>query len=240
MDRPILMSGAMVRAILDGRKTQTRRIVKPQPGCVGNGSSGYTVFTRKGYISFRGDWIDAPDATGLPHIAMFGGPYRDGERRYGEWVLPLKYGAVGDRLWVRETWRTWERPEDMGDGIVYRADDAFRLIVDSREAADRWIDAHDNGKHADRWRPSIHMPRWASRITLEIVNVRVERLQSISTADAKAEGVDEFACAAGDGVACFADLWRSINGKPGTRWADNPWVWVVEFKRVEGAANAQV
>lgn len=161
-ERPILFSGPMVRAILDGRKTQTRRVVKPRQGMLD-------------------DW------TGLP----------------------CPYGKPGDRLWVRETCY-FEQPH--GE-VIYRAD----------PGSEKALDPEFTGL---RWRPSIHMPRWASRITLEIVNVRVERLQDIRVDDARAEGVT-----AKWPVHGFRNLWQSINGFGS--WDANPWVWVVEFRNME-------
>ena len=147
--------------------------------------------------------------------------------------LPMEcpYGQPGDRLWVRET---FQRFTDDGE-ILYKADPAgFEAMNELKR--DECLEA--------RWRPSIHMPRWASRILLEITAVRVERLQDISEADARAEGVTDGGCLncgepepcacaqpAPDARDSFCRLWQSING-PGS-WADNPWVWIVEFKRVQ-------
>lgn len=136
-------------------------------------------------------------------------------------VLGCPYGQPGDRLWVREA---WARDDEDGQ-LMYRADVGRDLC-------------------ADAWRPSIHMPRWASRITLEVTAVRVERLQDISEADAQAEGVIpkwEPGCSGRlmdafggfsfrPAASAYAELWEQING-PGA-WDANPWVWVVEFKRV--------
>lgn len=190
-ERPILFSAPMVRAILEGRKTQTRRVVKPQPA---------------------GAWA-APGRRACP------------------------YGQAGDRLWVRETWGTHDQGFDTAEEstvVVYRAD------VDRPEPK--------------RWRPSIHMPRVASRITLEVTGVRVERLHQLSEADALAEGIHRIDIGSGyeprysaaprswaDAVegdpdvqltasAAFRELWESINGL--RSWLANPWVWVVEFKRL--------
>jgi hypothetical protein len=154
----------------------------------------------------------------------------------------VRYSAsVGDRLWVRETWRTYERPgQDVG-GVYYVADGTTRLIDGASKSAAPWIDSHDDGKHGVRWRPSIFMPRWASRITLEVTGVRVERLQDISSSDARAEGVR---CPEHDfpGGFChgpcealgreWVRLWNSINGKRAA-WATNPWVFVVSFSIVQ-------
>ena len=196
-ERPILFSAPMVRAILAGTKTQTRRVLKGvQPWGVSNG---------------KPEWAIAGSEPMCP------------------------YGQPGDRLWVREThapqpdcWGSWERwtrgAGGPGPVIHYKASD---------ERA--WV---------DRWRPSIHMPRWASRITLEITSVRVERLQAIGQEDARAEGVHRNVDGLWSGGVwkhlaqpnrysdpcnAFCDLWASING--GESWDTNPWVWVVEFKR---------
>lgn len=157
----------------------------------------------------------------LPWLANILGNFLD-----GKWnQRPLPYGQPGDRLWVRETWA-----RDSEDGaLCYRAD------IGTGTVADDWQRNIDDGAHGYRWRPSIHMPRWASRITLEVVSVRVERLQDISEADAIAEGTQEPSLVPITGArlserAVYAALWESING-PGS-WDANPWVWVVEFKRV--------
>jgi hypothetical protein len=193
-ERPIIFSGPMVRAILDGRKTQTRRVFKfretnKPPGCP--------------------DKFD-PNAV----------------------TQPCPYGQPGDRLWARETWRpAWE--DDTGFcGVEFRAGG---MPEEDKRAGD-YMDG------TDRWRPSIRMPRWASRITLEVESVRVERLNEISEEDAKAEGIDgwnwdgdvlPFVAAnqhLHPAVLKYALLWQSINGPDS--WAENPWVWVVTFRRV--------
>jgi hypothetical protein len=217
-DRPILFSAPMVRAILAGTKTQTRRVVKPAHKA----------------------WMDQP----VTH-------------QLGEWdKRPLPYGKTGDRLWVRETSRAHELTdkeaeadtfgviERLGlevppcglDGVVYAADNAFREIENSREASERWMKMNAYRGMQGATVPAIHMPRWASRITLEVTGVRVERLQDISEADAMAEGVHysllEKIQAGQDRWArhAYKKLWESIHG-PGS-WDLNPWVWVVEFKGV--------
>ena len=185
-ERPILFSGQMVRAILDGRKTQTRRIVKNATGPFWN-HSGYRIVMRDGFTFWE-------THGGIPN-------------EYGP-AFACPYGKPGDRLWVRETWAPAEWPPT-GPPAVYRADE---------------------GMFASRWKPSIHMPRWASRINLEVVSVRVERLQDISEEDALAEGITLVERGTSP-VDQFNKLWESING-PGS-WEANPWVWVVEFKRIE-------
>jgi hypothetical protein len=183
----------MVRAILEGRKTQTRRVLKLQD-----------------YDG--GDCYETKD-----------GILRD--------ILSLcPYGIPGDRLWVRETWR--RHKENLPDGIMYRANNMLSFFTGDEPEA-----AHDC-KRTDFWRPSIFMPRWASRITLEVTGVRVERLQEITEEEAQAEGV-EARRSMKDGVAPvvysyqdpFRIIWDSINGKK-YPWSDNPWVWVIDFRHM--------
>lgn len=186
-EHPILFSAPMVRAILAGAKTQTRRVVHRRH---------------------------------LAQINLTRGPIR------ANWSKPMPYGQPGDRLWVRETWS-----REFEGGVCYRADDAPGEVAE-------FVDAQGNPIKGSRWKPSIHMPRWASRITLEITGVRVERLQDISEADAQAEGCAlECMTPTGDdsgsaiwGPGGYIALWESLNG-PGS-WEANPWVWVIEFKRV--------
>lgn len=154
------------------------------------------------------------------------GFYADGDCKSD---LRCPYGQPGDRLWVRET---WAHETDFGTATgkaLYRADG------DNRET--------ECGMPTDKWRPSIYMPRWASRITLEIVGVRVERVQDITEYDAMAEGIDAehadglgFVAIGPNGyrpfVTAFRELWDSINAKRGYGWSVNPFVWVVEFKRI--------
>lgn len=207
-ERPILFSAPMVRALLAGTKTQTRRVVKPQPFAQpeDDGSGGWEVYA--------GDELSG--------------------------TMRCPFGAPGDRLWVRETWKVSSEsnhyPTDEKHLYVeFRAGavagtgqqrSKFSVERDAELARAAW----GNGKsHA--WRPSIHMPRWASRITLEVTDVRVERLQAISEADAMAEGIERGEAAMyRSATEAFVDLWESINGAGS--WRRNPWVWVVEFKRV--------
>lgn len=214
-ERPILFNGAMVHALLDDRKTQTRRVVKVQP----------PISTRE-VITFH-----HPDQR--EHYWAFDGA------SLLDWAYPCPYGEVGDRLYVRETWQHSNHPfgpyED--DCLVfYRVD-----YLDDPLGPD--LERSADGIRR-QWRPSIHMPRACSRITLEVTGVRVERLQDISEEDAIAEGVDGPMCATAVGrspsratllpaaVHGFAHLWESINAARGYGWDTNPWVWVVEFKRV--------
>jgi hypothetical protein len=183
-ERPILFSGEMVRAILDGRKTQTRRIVKDE--------NLPTVY--------HGAKIVVP-------------------QWYAEKNCP--YGQPGDRLWVRETWAYTDQSLNVEPGYVYRATDP------DWETMEGW-----------KWKPSIFMPRAASRITLEVTDVRIERLHDIGIIDLLAEGMQPtWNGESSPGVKCegefeqFAELWSKINGEDS--WDANPWVWVVSFKRID-------
>lgn len=209
-ERPILFSGDMVMAILDGRKTQTRRVVKPQPP---DWLQVYSVGVCGGKVSFVG--------------------HGRSEQFADSSTAKCPYGVPGDRLWVRETWQHTVAT-DSDCCVAYKADmSAQHSIADQCGDGDFVKVGGDCVPlHIGRWRPSIHMPRWASRITLEITGVRVQRLQYISEADAVSEGCQ---CA---GVpasltnrGAFAKLWESINGE-GT-WAANPWVWAIEFRRTD-------
>lgn len=205
-ERPIIFSGPMVWAILDGRKTQTRRLLKVPRGVDPNhwdfqypeGSPGLRDQAAQGAVNIIHWPLDSAEHA----------------------VIRCPYGQPGDRLWVRETWAL-----GIPIGASYRAK---KIPV---YAAD--------GETFPRWRPSIYMPRWASRITLEITATRVERLQDIGEADARAEGVAKATAYEFDTLdgpssyathrAGFIGLWKSIHGSKS--WDTNPLVWVVEFKR---------
>lgn len=219
-ERPILFSGAMVRAIREGRKTVTRRVAKP---------------------------VKHPD---LGNIYAAGALVLENEPQHVI-ARACPYGQPGDRLWVRETWagvnmcgapalayRADEDVRDLMQGSQFLDDDGAFNYQDERWKKYLFCDWYAD-LHLVRWRPSIHMPRWACRILLEITAVRVERLQDITEQQALAEGVAS--CAQdldpdGNGYSpgeLFSILWSSINGTDS--WNANPWVWVVEFKRVEVA-----
>lgn len=215
-DRPILFTGPMVRAILDGRKTVTRRLV-----------TGHDV------IEERDDGTPWPYYTTWSH-GDDGSPWQ-----------ACPYGVPGDRLWVRETWRYHDWTNDGLPWIAYAADGCHRLC---ESIPDEWSDrvedvwatlsdqkntAIDGAARDRRWRPSIFLPRWASRLTLDVVSVRVERLQAITEKDARAEGVAVAPVALASGAThrqVFADLWDSLNAKRAP-WASDPWVWRIEFRR---------
>lgn len=242
-ERPILFSAPMVRAILDGRKTQTRRVVKGY-------EPGFTL---------------GVEAVPADLSAMRNDP------RF-HFINKCPYGQVGDQLWVRETWRVGE---DVGeDWFQGAADGDLHVIYDADRQRDylnfpvgyQWPrnakETHNSSGTLEHWIsygpiPSIFMPRWASRIQLEITGIRVERLKEINMLDAIAEGVDWKTCPSGgqtaqsmlaqraaqklgmsahyaeviDYIGGYKKLWESINGAGS--WDANPWVWVVEFKRVE-------
>lgn len=195
--RPILMSAPMVRALLDGSKTQTRRALRMPHGLWETSSSG--------------DLVPIPAS--------------------------CPYGKPGDRLWVREAHAIVPR-------TAYRCSEGVEQVLrpdDDHDAA-IYREGWTRSRSGFSWRPSIHMPRWASRITLEITGVRVERLQDISEADAMAEGIckydngtfgldDPGACMGTSAIIAYMRLWEHING-PGS-WEANPWVWVVSFRRIE-------
>lgn len=213
-ERPILFSGPMVRAILDGRKTQTRRLVKPQPGAAG-------MEMLSGNVSPRGERMRY-------HAIEVGGGY---DAMF--WTCP--YGQPGDRLWVKEAcWIGEKAPQatmQVGGYDAGLATATHRFKAYREEWGDKkpW---EAMGAVTGRWRPSIHMPRWASRITLEITNVRVQRLNDISDDDAKAEGWDA-ETAGQHPYGWYRALWDEINGKGS--WAANPWVWALTFRRIDHA-----
>lgn len=205
-EKGLIFNSEMVRAILDGRKTQTRRIVK--------GTDGAVKFCKEWDINGEEIFVvlDEKDHTGMNPVLG---------------AISCPFGGVGDRIWVRETWARYNIDQNSHD-IAYRA-----------TTPAYWPEE-------GRWRPSIHMPRWASRILLEITDVRVERLNAINEHDAQAEGVAKLRggfwkhyqpgwtqhqlSARGS----FVTLWKSIYGEES--WKANSWVWVISFKRVEGGA----
>jgi hypothetical protein len=241
--RPIIFSSQMVQSILDGRKTQTRRVIKPQP-----------EVSAEGYL--MGEWLKKPLAgLLLPKLQDI--------------TIHCPFGKIGDRLWVRETWQgpiidddEFEACRQNAQKIFLKPDYCVYRATDKLDAVD--IDGNELG-----WRTSTSMPRWASRITLEITDIRVEKLQDISEEDAISEGLpyaqgNKSTGCMWDGVGyhgagfdryenktyhtpkngkcgcivggdtpaqcAYRELWESINGKGS--WGVNPWVWVVEFRRI--------
>lgn len=232
-ERPILFSAPMVRAILDGSKTVTRRIISPQPqrvdekrlNCAEPGDPPVVVTQLPGW-----EWKST---------------YAADERNFASalaWHSP--YGRPGDRLWVKETHAKFHVGEGMDrpvpECVAYRAtcaDDGSFDYVNTRGEV--------MGLTVTKWTPSIFMPRWASRVTLEVVSVRAERLHEVDEIGALAEGIEGKAV---DGVLngvpgkyitgsardAFAEIWDAINGDRAP-WTSNPWVWVIEFKRLDDA-----
>jgi len=215
-ERPILYNAQMVRAVLADQKKQTRRAVNPQPFADPNGHGwqwhGGPALERAGY--------------GAPYI------HCDlGEHFERAMLAACPHGTVGDRLWVRETHAIVPR-------TAYRCSEGVQQVLrpdDDHDAAIFRASFDRSGNPG--WRPSIHMPRWASRLTLEITGVRVERLQAISEADARAEGcsgghaaIPGYAYNATPGER-FIALWKSIYGP--ASWDADPWMWVIDFKRLD-------
>ena len=194
-ERPIIFNSEMVRAILEGRKTQTRRIIKPQP-------------TIKPRILKNKDGV----FWSLMDKCLF---------------QKSPYGTIGDKLWVKETWFEWVKNNPEQLPYLYKATTPSDEIEILRQSG-----------HAIKWKPSIYMPRRASRIGLENIDIRVERLKDITEEDARDEGVEHPDIATSppstysDYKHKFKLLWDSINAKRGCGWDINPWVWAIEFKKL--------
>lgn len=224
-ERPILFSTPMVQAILNEKKTQTRRVVKPQP------IVGLEKVTECLFLDQHTSGIEPK-------------------------VFKCPYGKPGDVLWVRETWAETTNVNDLSPwpGRPHlRTDDIddrhtpWRAIIYRADGDWSWCDADGRSTDKSHWKPSIHMPKNAARIWLEITDVRVERLQDISWQDANREGMErdydpddshnvQWKNYMGGNttrseIRSFMTLWQSINGEQS--WNENPWVWVVEFKRIE-------
>lgn len=206
--RGMIFNGEMVRAILDGRKTQTRRVLA----------------TYQDAVKFCPEW----DVNGKQIFIVLGEKDHTGMNPVIT-AIPCPFGQQGDRIWVRETFRVHSRATDVAT-LVYRASVRNSWTEQTHRVP---VAVCNKPATPEKWTPSIHMPRWASRILLEIIDVRVERLNSITESDAEAEGVTDtgFGDLLVDG---FRYLWKSIYGDDS--WQANPWVWVIEFKRVEGGA----
>ncbi len=227
-EKPILMTSDLVLATLKGRKTQTRRIVK---------NWDEYQYVDQLEDNWRFSW-DAPGVVGFEYV-------------------DCPYGVPGDRLWVRERHKLWteefpDEPDEMGDIANINKAEFVRWAATPRIGRRRWVSdgTTDNITYLDKstpianapkfdapWRPFIHMPRWACRLVLEVVSVRVERIRDIGLDDIEKEGVScNYCCPLSLHDAAkyrekFKALWNNINGP--NSWDANPWVWVVEFKRVE-------
>jgi hypothetical protein len=192
-EKPILMSTPMVQAILEGRKTQTRRALNPQP---------IDILP----MNVSDEWVALTEIN----------------PNHGK-VVKCRFGQIGDRLWVRETFK-YGAIDIGGD---FKAQDIWIYYkADGREF--KPIKGKIGKYPHSGWKPSIFMPRWASRITLEITDIKVQRLWEITEEDCVAEGLKLLQ---GGIVSEYAVLWNKINGKK-HHWKDNPWVWVIEFKRI--------
>jgi len=208
-ERPILFNSQMVCAILAGKKTQTRRPLKPQPDVAPVGQ--YFDAYRGGERGASGERA----ATG----ACF---WTTDNRVVSDSYWTDAPAELGDVLWVRETWRTEELPSGE-DGVRFAADDAFVPIANTEKAADDWCVAHNNGKRGLKWCPSIHMPRWAARIRLEVTDVSLERVQSITEEEARAEGIEKH-----NARDEFVRLWDRIYGPHS--WTLDDYVWALTFR----------
>ena len=257
-ERGMIFNAEMVRAIMDGRKTQTRRIMKVQP------SEGFSPMNMALETDYNARWYTPAreDSKGYLHPCKHQvfGVANDNEG----YTCP--FGHPGDRIWVRETWAQLGNEDgcaiDWNDNLVKDAGaEAARIYRASCTIGDYglwqipddafWKPHTDDRQYEGTWRPSIHMPRWASRITLEITKIRVDRLQNISETDAEAEGIDmEALFDAQDYYDCIADhnmtgrptvtgafkyLWESIYGDES--WQANPWCWVIEFRRLGACSD---
>ena len=235
-DHPMIFNGEMVRAILEGRKTQTRRLIKIGKEW-GDTAEEFSIIK-----------INELDSSVDPHWIVFHNEYPE---EGGSVPFKCPFGKIGDRLWVRETWA--DVNTDNGPALMFK-DGSFHFCVDDAYPVEysrypncnftMWCGDLARGEDGHAWRPSIHMPRWASRITLEITDVRYERLQDISEEDAIAEGIvggylENGTSGFGSNENMpdiykakwkFKSLWNSIY----KNWDANPFVWAITFKRVEG------
>lgn len=215
-ERPILFNAPMVRALLDGTKTQTRRIMKPQPQPTSADCPGP-----------KGHQWPSNAVQSMVHVEQ------ELQNKSGGWgglaATCCPYGEIGDRLWVRETWSSDFARHYPCDRVWYLADNDRKHDIEIRSGV-RGIWSPEHQEFVPfKWRPSIHMFRRDSRITLEITGVRVERLNDCSNEDAEAEGV-KCNMSALSFSEHYRALWNAINGAGS--WEANPWVWAIEFQRV--------
>lgn len=208
-EKPIIFSSEMVRAILEGRKTQTRRVIKPQPEKDPNG----TKYNKSGY------WCAIPGVGAMVPV------------HYLKTLCP--YGKVGDRLWVRETFGIWCRGDCTPEGRPYDPAYLYRATDSPPEISIRNGIPEYALVEPFRWKPSIFMPKKAARIWLEITAIRVERVQEITLGDIICEGGIDKPMSFEDAVEKWIKVWDSINKKRGYEWEKNPFVWVIEFRRID-------
>lgn len=240
---PLLFSGPMIRALLAGTKTQTRRIVSAHNTLLDGGSMPRKVWPE---LQLERAFVDpgpSPAGNAGPYLQVPRYAYEEKDQTVHR-VYPIWQRA--DSIWVKETaaliWPHDSAPEDERECVVeYRADG------DPRRFPGQWPSDTASDPERPRWRPSIFCKRWMSRITLDVISVRVERLQSITEEDARAEGVAPYTTNTLRMVdpeaqgpkwrPAFEDLWDEINGERAS-WASNPWIWAIEFKRVDAKAAA--
>lgn len=220
-ERPIIFSPDMVKAILNGSKSQTRRVIKPQPEIRG-------FIDSYGELAWSWYWKEGTDYSALLK-ADYGADYvHTSKDSLIKAILAIcPYGQIGDRLWVRETLVKSDHAQPVA---LYAVDNSIvKAISDdgSTHMVFGWI-----------WKPKIlpalFMPRWASRITLEITEVRVEKVQEIPLLDVKKEGISEINWYHFDNaINAFGELWDSLNAKRGYGWDTNPWCWCISFKVID-------
>lgn len=243
-ERPILFNTDMVKAILEGRKTQTRRVVKPM-----NGEQSKWLSNELLSKSLSCYLCEVNRELGAqfqhPKAGETIGSVKVEKMSPLGWIK-CPYGQVGDRLWVRETWASLRLEIDYESGIVDGWEEVEPDVVKRNKEIGYFTIAYKADEHWDdgyncvedrgfRFRPSIHMPRWASRITLEITDIRVERVQDIDDESAGKEGISNYNyngkyCDSGKLI--FKQMWNSITKNKAHKWDKNPWVWVIEFKRI--------
>jgi len=259
-DRGILMSAPMVRAYIAGKKNQTRRLCPVQPEHIVSSARASSPTVGLWHVLYP--WGEGGH-----------GIYETEEEMLKEYV-PLMLGHCrywrkpGDTIYFKETWRTHERPEDLRDGILFRADNEFVSIRNSRVAADRWTVANNNRKPGDEtWRSAMLIPKWAARFRVDVISVKVERLQEITEDDSRNEGIlsellhpphgydpDNFHPPGTRGYVsglhpfpkgkiyptakeAYAELWDSLN--EGFSWETNPYVYRIEFPFKESPCAKQ-
>ena len=195
-EHPIIFTSDNVKLILDGKKWETRRLLSPQPT----------------WTSASWAWSPRKKLT-LNKVQA---------------ISHCPFGDPGDLLWVRETWKPEELEDTHVDGIRFMADNAFVPIEPTEAAAEAWVwvNGAAGGKLQGKWRPNIHMPKWACRLRLKLNGVKLERVRDITEMGAQAEGMRN--------VEQYRAQWRQLHGKES--WSQNPWVWVLKFSRLEGHA----
>ncbi len=228
-ERPILFSAPMVRALLAGTKTVTRRVLKSMPAYTPGPLVHRPTHPAQYFDAYCGAIKTAENPRGMSGDWCW---WSADDRPAPDTTIKCPFGVPGDRLWVRETFCVASDDQDVhvdGEPESWRPRGLMAQWAYYRATDQDVIDINDPDGKRSPWKPSIFMPRWASRITLEITGVRVERLHDITDEDARAEGVSGGSLTGP--VEAFEYLWCDINGA--ASWTANPWVWAVSFKRVE-------